>query len=238
MVSMKDNKIVAIIPARGGSKGIPRKNLCLLAGKPLIAHIIECARRARTVSRVIVSTDDSEIVAVSKQYGAEVVRRPQEISSDTASSESALLHVLGHLEEKEGYRPDLTVFLQCTNPLILPEDIDGAVEMLVNDNADVAFSVTPIHCFLWRNTEDGRVEGINHDERRRIIRQNRESQYLETGAFYVMRTKGFLKAKYRFFGKIKMHVIPQERALEIDEPVDFKIAEVLFSQAKPKTPES
>ena len=218
----------AIIPARGGSEEIPRKNIKLLGGKPLVAHTIEHARQARSVNRVIVSTDDSKIAAISVHYGAEVVWRPAEISGDTASSESALLHALEYLQQTDGCEPDLVVFLQCTSPLILPEDIDGTVQALLNENADSALAVTPFHYFLWRRGENGDAVGINHDKRVRLLRQQREPQFLETGAVYVMRTEGFRKAEHRFFGKTAMYVMPQERCLEIDKPVDFIIAEALL----------
>ena len=105
---------------------MPSKKLGLLAGKPLIAHTIERARRARSINRVIVSTDAPQIAAVSRQYGAEVVWWPAEISDDTAMSESTLLHVMDYLQQTEGYNPDVLVFLQCTSPLTLSEDMDGA----------------------------------------------------------------------------------------------------------------
>jgi YrbI family 3-deoxy-D-manno-octulosonate 8-phosphate phosphatase len=219
---------LAIIPARGGSKGIPRKNVCLLAGKPLIVHTIEHAQQARSVSRVAVSTDDSETAAISEKCGAEVIWRPAEISGDTASSESALLHVMEHLHQTEGYDPDLVVFLQCTSPLTLPEDIDGAVQALLDEDADSVLAVTPFHYFLWRRDEEGDTVGINHDKQLRLLRQQREPQFLETGAVYVMRTEGFRKAKHRFFDKIAMYVMPPERCLEIDEPIDLILAETLL----------
>ncbi len=221
---------VALIPARGGSKGIPRKNVRLLAGKPLLAHTIESARHAYSVRRVIVSTDDTEIAAVSEQYGAEVVWRPTELSGDAASSETALLHVLEYLQQTEGDLPDLVVFLQCTSPLTLPEDIDGTIQALLDENADSALATTPFHYFLWQRSEEGEAVGINHEKRGRLLRQQREPQFLETGAVYVMRTLGFLQAKHRFFGKTAMYVMPQERCLEIDEPVDLQIAETLMQK--------
>ena len=226
--------IVAIIPARGGSKGIPRKNLRLLAGKPLIAHTIEQARLAPSINRVIVSTDDPEIGAVAQRYGAEVVWRPAEISGDDAPSEAALLHVLEHLERTEGYQPDILVFLQCTAPLTLAEDIEGTIQVLLKERADSALAVTPFHYFLWRKDESGDAVGINHDKRYRPLRQEREPQYLETGAVYVMRVSGFKEAKHRFFGKTAMYVMPPERCWEIDEPVDLLIAEVLFREQQRK----
>jgi len=220
--------VVAIIPARGGSKGIPRKNLRLLAGRPLIAHTITHACQARSIDRTVVSTDDPEIASVSQQYGAEVVLRPPEISGDTASSESALLHAVKHLEKTEGYRPDLVVFLQCTSPLTSPGDIDGTVQALIDGDADCALAVTPFPYFLWQRDKQGNLTGVNHDKSMRPLRQQREPQYLETGAVYVMRTQGFVNAKHRFFGKTAMYVMPRERCWEIDDRVDLTIAEVLL----------
>lgn len=218
---------LAIIPARGGSKGIPRKNVLPLAGKPLIAYNIEQARRSQFIQRLVVSTDDAEIAAIARQYGAEVVWRPAEISGDSASSESALLHALEHLRQKENYNPDLLVFLQCTSPLTLAEDIDGTVQALLDQQADSALAVIPFHYFLWRQEANDAV-GINHDKRVRPLRQERQPQYLETGAVYVMRVPGFIQARHRFFDKTAMYVMPAERRLEIDDPVDFQVAEVLM----------
>ena len=226
-------KICAIIPARGGSKGVPRKNIQLLAGKPLIAHTIEQALQARQVNRTIVSTDDAEIAAISEQYGAEVVMRPPELATDTASSESTLLHTLDYLQQTEEYQPDLVVFLQCTSPLTLPEDIDGTVQTLLDENADSALAVTPFHYFLWRRDECGNAVGVNHDKEVRLLRQELKPQFLETGAVYAMRVRGFRKTKHRFFGKTVMYVIPPERCVEIDETFDLIIAETLLQQ-RPK----
>lgn len=218
---------LAVIPARGGSKGIPRKNIRPLAGKPLIAYNIEQALHSRYINRLVVSTDDAEIAAISRQYGAEVIWRPPEISGDTASSESALLHTLDALEAAEGYVPDVLVFLQCTSPLTIAEDIDGVIQILLQEKADTALAVIPFHYFLWRS-ENGDAAGINHHKSVRPLRQQREPQYLETGAVYVMRVPEFRQKRHRFFGKTALYVMPSERRLEIDDPVDFQIAEVLM----------
>ncbi|MEZ4708767.1 MAG: acylneuraminate cytidylyltransferase family protein [Caldilineaceae bacterium] len=222
---------LCIIPARGGSKGIPRKNIRPLAGKPLIAHTIEQAHQSTHVDRVVVSTDDAEIATVAQAYDAEVVWRPVEISGDFASSEEALLHTLDMLARREGYAPTLTVFLQCTSPLTLAEDIDGTINRLLHTEADSALAVTPFHYFLWRHcdTSDEAI-GINHDKQVRLLRQQREPQYLETGAVYVMRTAGFRQVRQRFFGKTAVYIMPNERCHEIDEPVDLEMAEVLMRQ--------
>jgi len=221
-------EILAIIPARGGSKGIPMKNIYPLAGKPLLAYNIESARATPSINRVVVSTDHEEIAKVAQQFGAEVVWRPTEISGDAATSESALRHVIQHLKESENYFPDLIVFLQCTSPLTLAEDMEGTIQALLTNNADSALSVTPFHYFLWGYDKNGEVMAINHDKYVRPRRQDRDPQYVETGAVYVMRTEGFLKANHRFFGKIAMYHMPTERRLEIDDPVDMEVAEVLL----------
>ncbi len=226
--------VLTIIPARGGSKGIPRKNIQTLAGKPLLAYTIEAALEASTVDRVVVSTDDPEIADVVERYGAEVVWRPAEISGDTASSESALLHTLEYLQETEGYAPDVLVFLQCTSPLTQAEDIDGTVHALLDQDADSALAVTPFHYFLWQRDAQGDAVGINHDKRVRLRRQDQEPQYLETGAVYVMRVEGFKEARHRFFGKTALYVMPPERCWEIDAPVDLKVAEVLMREQQQK----
>jgi N-acylneuraminate cytidylyltransferase len=221
-------KCIAVIPARGGSKGIPKKNVQPLAGKPLVAHSISNALKTPSINRVFVSTDDSEIAAVAQEYGAEVIWRPAEISNDTATSESALLHALDHLEQTESYVPDVMVFLQCTSPLTLADDIEGTIQALLTDQADSALSVSPFHYFLWGYDKEGEVMAINHNKYFRPRRQDRDPQYVETGAVYVMRVEGFKAVKHRFFGKIAMYEMPLERRLEIDDPVDLQIAEVLI----------
>ena len=227
--------VLGVIPARGGSKGIPRKNLRPVAGEPLLAHIVREALLSRCLTRVIVSTDDEEIAAVARRYDAEVIRRPTEISDDTASSESALLHALHHLRETEDYEPELLVFLQCTSPLTLAGDIDGTVEALLQSGADTALAVVPFHYFLWRGPFED-ASGINHDKSVRPRRQDREPQYLEAGAVVVARTPGFLEAKGRFYGRSAIYEIPEERCLEIDEPSDLLVAEARLRERRRREP--
>ena len=226
-------KILAVIPARGGSKGVPGKNIKPLAGRPLIAWTIGAARRSRFVNRLVVSTDDPHIAEVSQAWGAEVVERPAAISGDAASSEAALLHTLDHLRAAEGYEPDVLVFLQCTAPLTAAADIDGTVERLLESGADAALAAAPFHYFTWKQAADGEAAGVNHDHRRqRQLRQEREPEYLETGAVYAMRTEAFRRVGRRFCGRTVLHVTPLERRLEIDDPVDFQVAEVLLRDLK------
>lgn len=225
-----DLEILAVIPARGRSKGILRKNLQPLVGLPLIAHTIQAALAAPAVTRLVVSTDDPEIGSVAERYGAEVVWRPADISGDQASSESALLHVLDHLHTTEGYQPDLLVFLQCTSPLTSSTDIQAAIQVHLDQAADTTLSATPFHYFLWREDEQGETQGINHDKHFRPLRQERPPQYLETGAIYIMDVPGFLQTRHRFFGKTALYIQPPERVLEIDEPIDLTIAEVMLRE--------
>lgn len=225
---------VTIIPARGGSKGVPRKNVRPVAGKPLLAWTVEAAVNAKTVDRVIVSTDDAEIGAVAERYGAEVVWRPAEISGDTVSSESALLHVLQVLKTR-GEVPEEIVFLQATSPLTTAEDIDACVNRLAETGADSAFTAKPFFYFVWKENPDGSCDGINHDKRTRPRRQDREPQYEENGAVYVMKTEGFLKTRHRFFGKTVMSLMPEERCFEIDTAFDLDVVERLLSGRQDRT---
>lgn len=213
----------AIIPARGGSKGIPRKNIQPLCGKPLICWTIEAAKRAKLIDHVIVSTDDDEIARISLGCGADVIRRPDALSTDISSSEEALLHALQNVHEK----PELIVFLQCTSPLTTCQDIDKCIKTLIDTGADSAFTATESHRFLWKNAESARA--INHGGANRKRRQDIEKEFAENGAVYVMRTAGFLEARDRFFGRTVISEMPAARTWEIDSPDDLQIAAALMA---------
>lgn len=223
---MANPQILCVVPARGGSRGIPRKNLARVAGKALVAHAIEQALSAVSVSRVVVSTDDPEIAMIARRFGAETIMRPAELSNDRATSEDTLLHALDTLEEKDGYRPDLLVFLQCTAPLTVAADIDGTVQELLDQDADSALAVAPSHAFLWKRGAHSEAVAVNHDPSVRLRRQEREPEFVEAGSAYVMRVDGFRSARHRFFGKTVLHQVPRERLLEIDEGLDLEHAQV------------
>lgn len=215
--------IVCVIPARGGSKGIPSKNLKRIRGTTLVARSILAAKESRFSMQIIVSTDSPAIAREASLYGADVCMRPPEISGDQSSSEEALLHVLENLSDADESQPELLVFLQCTSPFTEGEDIDLVVQKLIAENADSALSVVPSHSFLWHRAESGWT-GVNHDPAVRYMRQERTPEYSETGAVYAMKVAGFLKAKHRFFGKTVGAVLPNSRHIEIDEPEDLMIA--------------
>ena len=224
---MTSPSILALIPARGGSKGIPRKNVLPLAGKPLVVHSIEQALNSSRVSRVAVSTDDEEIARVSEAAGAVVVWRPAEISGDKASSESALIHALHELDAKEQYRPDFVVFLQCTSPLRSRGDIDVAIGKLLDQEADSLLSVSPSHRFLWAEV-DGKATSLNYDFRNRPRRQDMPAQYVENGSIYVFRRTTLLEGGNRLGGKVAMHVMDEDASWDIDTPFDMRVAEMLM----------
>lgn len=219
-------RVLVVIPARGGSKGIPRKNLAPVGGVSLVGRAVRSAHAARLVDVVVVSTDDDEIAAEAQSWGAGVVRRPEPLASDVASSESVLVHALEHVGAG-GAGPDVCVLVQCTSPFIDAADIDGPVAQVLDDRADCALTVTPTHGFLWRHATGDTLTGVNHDESGRLRRQDREPEYLETGAVYAMRAAGFLEHRHRFFGRVGFHVVPSGRALEIDDLGELELARTL-----------
>lgn len=229
-------KTLCIIPARGGSKGILRKNLRAIAGKPLVAWSIEVALAAKTVDRVIVSTDDNEIAQVARQWGAEVVSRPKEIAGDSATSESALSHVLDHLAHHESYEPDLVVFLQPTSPYRLTEDVDRAVNHLVQGGFDSVFSACPEHFTgRWSQSEDGSVSPLNFSPAQRPRRQERPIEYLENGSIYVFRPIILRTLGVRMGGKMGICAMPAERSHQIDSIEDLPFFEKLLTESAPAT---
>jgi YrbI family 3-deoxy-D-manno-octulosonate 8-phosphate phosphatase len=205
---------IVVIPARGGSKGVPRKNLRRVGGIPLVARAITSALAATGVDLVVVSTDDPEIAAVAREWGAQVVVRPAALSGDTASSESAVLHAMDELGSR-AIDVAIVALVQATSPFIDPADLDRAIERVASGEVDVAFSAIASWGFLWRAGATGLI-GVNHDLRSRPRRQDRDQEYLETGAFYVMDASGFRGAGHRFFGTVGCVEVGETGALEID----------------------
>ncbi len=229
----EDRRILALIPARGGSKGIPRKNLVPLGGKPLLAHTIEQARATPAIDRVVVSTDDDEIASVAGQWGAEVVRRPAALASDTASSEEALMHVLDELREREGYEPDVVVFLQATSPLRHADDISQAIATLKAEGADALFSACPVHGFVWRRQAE-KLEAVSYDSRNRPRRQDIGEDLLENGSIYVFRPWVLRRFGNRLGGKIAVYPMHPLDSFQIDEPADLELFERLLESRRPE----
>ena len=218
-------EVVAVIPARGGSKGVPRKNVRRVGGVPLVARAIAAARATASVERVFVSTDDQEIAAVAQEWGAHVIARPAELADDEASSESVLLHALDALED-QGIIPEVLVFLQATSPFIDPRDIDVAIDLVAANEHDCVFSAIETYGFVWA-ADAGIASGVNHDPSVRPRRQDREPHYLETGAFYVMDAAGFRDARHRFFGRVGLVEVAERTAIEIDSEEQLALAQAI-----------
>jgi CMP-N,N'-diacetyllegionaminic acid synthase len=225
---MQNLNVIALIPARGGSKGVPRKNIRPLLDLPLIAHSILDAKQSKLVDRVYVSTDDPEISAVSLKYGAEIIHRPDAIAGDTATSESALIHALAEIE-KAGTQPELIVFLQCTSPLRTGLELDRAIEQFRTEQADSLLSVTPTHRFLWEQ-RDGIAKSINYDYRDRQRRQDMNPQFMENGSIYIFKPWVLTELGNRLGGKISLFVMDEEQSWEIDSIADFEYVEFLLNR--------
>ena len=209
-------KVVSVIPARGGSKGIPLKNIVELGGKPLISYTIEASKQSN-VDETWVSTDSSEIASVVSEYGVKVIERPEDISTDTSQSEEALLHAARDSEF------DVLVFIQPTSPLIKSEDINKGLEMM--DKYDSVFSVTKEH-WIPRWTMD--VKPFEWEINNRPMRQDKPETYIENGAFYITKRKNLLESKLRYSGKIGVVEMPLSRSFQIDTIEDLELMEKLL----------
>ncbi|MCG5217427.1 N-acetylneuraminate synthase family protein [Streptosporangium soli] len=214
-------RVLAVVPARGGSAGVPLKNLAEVGGTPLVARAVRACVRAELVDEVIVSTDHDGIAEAARLAGARVVQRPAELSGGSASSESAVLHALESIEEA----PEVVVLVQCTSAFIDPADLDGAIAKVLGGTADVVLSGLETHEFLWRTNG----AGVNHDPAYRPMRQDREPHFRETGAFYVMRAEGLREHGHRFFGTIALQQVAAKRAIEVDGPEDLDLVRALAS---------
>ncbi|MFI1398983.1 cytidylyltransferase domain-containing protein [Streptomyces sp. NPDC020681] len=245
--------VLAVIPARGGSKGVPAKNLASVRGVPLVARAVRESLAAPLVTDVVVSTDDPEIAAVARGAGAEVVLRPAAIAGDTATSEAAVLHAMDAFEAMRGAPVDVVLLVQCTSPFLTREDVEGVAAAVIEGGADSAVTVAPFHGFVWRerNPQENAGEpsigaqrvggsttllvdtaatsgyGVNHDASFRPRRQDRPQDFLETGAAYAMAATGFREAGHRFFGRTALVQTDPARVLEVDDPHDLARARAL-----------
>ncbi|MFI6726462.1 acylneuraminate cytidylyltransferase [Streptomyces sp. R-74717] len=229
--------VLAVIPARGGSKGVPAKNLAQVGGVPLVARAVRACLASREVTDVVVTTDDAAIADAARAAGdtlgapdrVHIVQRPAAIAGDKASSEDAVLHALDAYEAMHDRKADVVLLVQCTSPFVVREDIDGVAAAVARDGADTAVTVAPFHGFLWRDgsalEEDN--YGVNHDKSVRQMRQDRPEDLLETGTAYAMNAAGFRIHRHRFFGHTALVRTDAARVLEIDDPHDLARARAL-----------
>jgi len=217
-------KILCIIPARGGSKGIPKKNIIPFANKSLIGHSIVQALNSKFITDVVVSSDCDEILNVSKSYGAKTIKRPDDISTDTSTSESALLHTIQSLEDEYKY----VVFLQATSPLRTTNDIDNCIRTIIDKDLDSVFSASILEDMLIWKLDGEDLKSVNYDYKNRKRRQDSEKQYVENGSIYVFKKDGFMVNNNRLFGKIGLSLMESWKMFEIDSFEDLELCEIIF----------
>jgi len=219
------NKVVAIILARGGSKGIPRKNVLNFVGHPLVAWSVMQAKQTKEIDEVYVSSDSDEILEIAQSYGAKVIKRPDEYAGDTAKSEEAILHALKVL----GSDQEIIIMLEPTAPLRKPNDLGNAVKLFRKKGWDSCFSGATLQSFLiWKRGNDGKLTSVNYDYKNQGPRQMREPDYHENGAIYMFKPEIVLKNKNRFGGNIGIFPNDFWQSFELDEPEDWNFVELVF----------
>ncbi len=233
-------KVLALIPARGGSKGVPRKNILQIGGKPMIAWTIEAALASGVCDRVVVSTDDAEIAEVAKKYGAEVpFMRPEEFARDDTPDYPVFQHCMEWLQENEGTQPDIALWLRPTSPLRTADDIKKALELLLSTDADAVRSVCSVeqHPYWMKNMDDeNRLTPLiaGHDENTYPRRQLLDPVYLLSGLVEAIRVPNALKNGKLFSGDIRGYLAPPERSREIDSLTDVEWMTKALADAQSK----
>ncbi|TKX47743.1 acylneuraminate cytidylyltransferase family protein [Halorubrum sp. SD690R] len=224
---MTETEYLGIIPARGGSKGVERKNVRTLAGQPLIAHTIAAAENADKLDRTIVTTDDPEIRRVARECGAEApFLRPDELATDGASMAPVVEHAISYLEDEENYTCSAIVLLQPTSPLRNANHIDRAVERHRTSDVTTVISTFEDHSYRWQPKSEG-AKQLNYtsDVSRR---QNKSSEYVENGAIYVVDTDLFLTQRNLRSGTVELFEMSERRSIDIDTEFDFWLAEQIM----------
>jgi CMP-N,N'-diacetyllegionaminic acid synthase len=222
--------VVAIILARGGSKGIPGKNIIDFCGKPLIVWTIEQLQYAKGINSIWVSSDSEDILAVSQACGANIISRPPEISGDLATSESGWLHALEIIENNAG-DVDIILAPQVTSPLREPSDIERGLRDFIEQNCDSMFSCSVAEdLFFWEKKSDGGWRSINYDYKNRNRRQDIPKQYIENGSFYLFKKEVLRQCNNRLGGKIGITQMELWKMFEIDSMEDLKMCEALMKE--------
>jgi CMP-N,N'-diacetyllegionaminic acid synthase len=223
-------KILSIIPARGGSKGFKRKNVVDLAGKPLIAWTIEASLDSKYITKTIVSSDDKEVLDISTEYGAKVVKRPDDLSSDSATSESVVKHTIDYLESM-GEVFDIVILLQPTSPLRNSKDIDSAFEIMFNSDATAVISTCEFDNKILKTfieSPDGFLKGISNNEYPFMRRQDLPAVYMPNGAIYIIDVNIFNKNLSLITDRTVCYVMPANKSFDIDSESDLLSIEKLI----------
>ena len=219
--------IVAIIPARGGSKGILKKNMINFCGKPLVSWTIKQALSVKSISSVWVSSDSKEILNLAKNLGANTISRPKSLSSDTATTESTWSHALKIIEEETG-TVDVVIGLQATSPIRESKDIEKAITFFNKSKSDSLFSATEIGDFYIWQKKKKKLTSLNYDYSNRCRRQNYSKQYVENGSFYIFKPQILKKLNNRLGGKIEISLMEFWKSFEIDSFEDLELCETLM----------
>lgn len=228
-------RVLAVIPARGGSKGVPRKNIRPICGKPLIAYTIEAALAAREhLHRIVVSTDDDEIAGIAEVHGAEVpFRRPADLAGDRIPTLPALQHAVGWVEADEGVKMDWILLLQPTEPFRTPEDILGALA-LIDETCDSIISVSRVyahHPILMKRIEKGQLLPYCIEEREGTRRQDYDPPaYMRNGSIYLTRRDVVMERNSIWGEFIRPYVMPEDEYVSIDTELDIKLVEVMMRE--------
>jgi N-acylneuraminate cytidylyltransferase len=228
-------RAIAIVPARGGSKRIPAKNLLSIAGEPLLSHSLRHAREAGGLSEVWVSTDDEQIAAVATAGGARVAPRPAPLADDRATSEAALLHTLDYRRGLGLEDPDLVVFLQATSPIRRAGDIDRAIETLRREGADSLFSACENNRLIWAMTADG-PQSLTYDYHRRQREQDMPRQFRENGSIYVFRPEVLRTGGNRLGGRMAVYEMDYWSSFQIDTPEHVELCDWIMRRPEFRPP--
>lgn len=232
---MSGTKCIAVIPARGGSKKIPKKNIRLLLGRPLIAWTIETALACPIIERVLVSTDSVEIGEIASRYGAEVpFLRPSQLSQDDTPDLPVYQHAISWLLENDDFSPDIAVWLRPTTPLRTVEDIEAAAQIIISTGADCVRSVTKVdhHPFWMKNLQGDRLTPfiVGKDEHSYYQRQLLPPAYRLNGAVDITRCQGVMQTDILYGSDMRGYVMPIERSIDIDTELDLAVAEILLQK--------
>ncbi|MCV0411925.1 acylneuraminate cytidylyltransferase family protein [Nitrosarchaeum sp.] len=220
-------KILSIIPARGGSKGVKNKNIKILANQPVLQYSIKASQNSKYINKTIVSTENQKIISLAKKLNCQVIIRPKKLATDTAKLEPVISNVLKQLETQENYVPDIVVLLQNTSPLRTSRHIDESIELFLKKQFDSLLSVTNSHNFLWKSKNEIGVP-INYNPTQRPNRQEMKNQFVENGAIYITTYNAFKKSLCRISGKIGMYFMSPEDSYQIDSLDEFYFIETLM----------
>lgn len=225
--------ILAIIPARGGSKGIPRKNIKKIAGKPLIAYTIDSASNSKYVNKIIVSTEDQEIAEISKEYGSEIINRPKELANDNSPTIDAILHAIDSLEEKD-YFIDIVILLQPTSPMRTEEDLDEAIELFMKNDCESVVSVCELeHSPYWSlKIENNYLKPGFGKKYFKMRRQELPTLFLPNGAIFISTPENIRTYKNFYLDKTLPYIMSSENSIDIDTELDFKLAEIVLKEKR------